>query len=297
MAEFKEILSSSDQNEDIYFEDNISENKDKHDPLTSKCIKCGSYFSQSSEYHCSDCLISIKLEAKYETEILTIDDIIALPKCTFKKNKIINQLEIIFDDYKKKKNIKAKLIKNINEFKILENLCKDKSTGEVFAILDGHRDFPRCMLLAKYADKLLATCMNDMKIENKKYQYIHVIAPFIFDVWNMSSKHNVLLCYYLEFGQLTECPDNINTIYELWNRAVFTQFYNEMTEIKLCKCIYCYTDILSNYIKIKCKKCWNYIHIDCFNHRTTNMCKYCSNEWTNIDLKGYNDCGDIYIIR
>lgn len=175
------------------------------------CKKCKEYYAPINELFCSEC----KPEIQFDGMELTIDQILNLPISKFKGNMMSKNIELIFDFYKNQRNRKHKLLKNVNEFNILLNLCKGKSSGEIYCILDGYRDFNQVLLLAKFADQLLGQCLENIDSE-KQYMYVHAIAPFIFDVWNTSRLHHVLECYYKDLGSLTTCPNSEKTLFELW---------------------------------------------------------------------------------
>ena len=224
----------------------------------SKCIKCKTYYSPIEKLHCSEC----EQLLTYDGVGLTMDQLINLPTSAFKGISMSERLEEVFEYYKTKNNLKHKLIKNINEFKILQNLCKNASSGEIYCILNGQRDYHICVLPAKYADQLLDQCMETCTSENQ-YKYIHAIAPFIFDVWNLPSKHAVLDCYYREFGNFTKCPNSSEKLFETWGRCIRAyQAYN-LDNVKLKDCNTCKNSLYLVNKKIRCKSCLEYIHAEC----------------------------------
>lgn len=224
----------------------------------NKCKTCKIFCPMPNELYCSEC----KSVVQYEGINLTINQILDLPSTTFKSQQMNKHLEEIFDHYKMTNNLKQKLIKNVNEFKILLNQCKNKSPGEVFCILDGQRDFPVCSLLAKHADQLLNDCMAPVS-ESHKYRYVHAIAPFIYDIWNTTCTSGVLLCYYKDFGSLTSCPNNHKTLFGLWERNINSNFTYDLNDVDICNCIVCNKSIQLQSKKVRCKSCYGYVHKGC----------------------------------
>lgn len=240
-----------------------------------KCTKCKSFYTKPYELYCSGCNVALL----YNGVNLTIKQILDLPDCPFKGIQINDHLEEIFNDFKTKTGIKYKLIKNVNEFKILLNQCKDKSSGEIFCILDGQRNFVFCSLPAKFADQLLDQCMQS-NVDPHEYRYVHAIAPFIYDIWNFPSKNSVLDCYYREFGELNKCPSNIKDLYSLWGRCMNPFAINNLTNVDLCKCV-CGETIELHDKKIKCSSCFGYIHKYCL----TGKCPMCNADWLSESAK------------
>lgn len=229
-----------------------------------KCIKCKEYYCKPNKTYCSECEIVLQ----YNGLELTIKQVLDLPTSTFKGIQIENHLEEIFNYFKTANGIKNKLIKNINEFKILLNSCKDKSSGEIFCILDGQRDFSSCMLPAKYAVQLL-----DQSIQNAvtdSYKYIHAIAPFIYDIWNFPGKYSVLDCYYRDFGDLNKCPNDLKYLCQLWGRCIRPMAVSNLNSVYLCDCK-CGEPIELHDNKVRCSSCLKYSHKSC----ADNKCPIC----------------------
>ena len=85
-------------------------------------------------------------------------------------------------------------------------MCKDQSSGEIKVIILGLIGFPPYILLEKHDDRLLSIILDNKKNDGTQYMYIHTLAPFILDVWNMQNSNRVFLCYYKNFGELINCP-------------------------------------------------------------------------------------------
>jgi len=262
---------------------------------SKKCLECKTYFAQCDKNYCSDCEFGVL----YHGIDLSIEQIINLPKCSFKSKQINEHLEEIYDVYKIKKGLQNKLIKNINLFKTILNICKGKTPQEIFTILDGQTDYCcACLLPYKYADQLLEQSLENCpkELENNKYKYVHAIAPFYFDVWNSQYKDSVFECYYKNLGQLTRCPTEISHLYELWNRCVYLSHKVDLNGAELCNCKVCNKIVKIEQYKIRCKSCYNYFHTNCvdttINSRCT-KCPMCSAKW-NINKIDRVDYGSVF---
>lgn len=264
----------------------------------NKCRNCKNYFTPENEIYCSNC----GLEMRYFGINLTIDQILNLINCPFKSQQMNNNIINIYDYYKQINNRKHKILKSKNEFKLLMNLCKDKSSGEVYCILDGFRDFNSVLLSAKYADKLLIQ-FNEKTNTNSYYRYIHAIAPFIFDIWNTNNKNNVFLCYFKDFGALTSCPNSDKKLFELWNRCININCSGTFSDCVIQKCEICNKPIYISEKKIRCLKCYNYLHFDCCNSylltsgqyifkdgikKKISSCKICKEKWPIFKISNTN---------
>jgi len=228
-----------------------------------KCIKCKEYYCKPNKIYCSECEVMLQ----YDGLELTLQQIIDLPVSKFKSIQINDHLEEIFKYFKTSTGIENKLIKNVNEFKIILNNCKDKSSGELFCILDGQRDFFPCMLPAKYAVQLLDQCTQNV---TDSWRYIHAIPPFIYDVWNFPDKYSVLDCYYRDFGDLNKCPNDTKALYQLWLRCIRPMALSNLTNVVLCNCK-CGLSILLHEDKVRCSSCFKYSHKYC----AVNKCSTC----------------------
>src|SRR5438876_392855 len=86
-----------------------------------------------------------------------------------------------------------------------------------------HKGINYCIKCNNFSEQLVNQSYQGINI-NDKYRYIHAIAPFIFDVWNMSNNHNELTCYYKDMGDLKTCPKSLAELCNLWDRAFFSTF-------------------------------------------------------------------------
>ena len=236
-----------------------------------KCNECKLYWAPVGKPYCSECEPIVQ----YFGIELTLDQIIKLPNCAFKSKKMNEHLTELFELFKTKKGIKNVITSN----PILLNLCKDKSPGEVFCTLDGQRGFMPCMLPANFADKLLDQCLATVS-SDKQYKYIHAIAPFIFDVWNMPQKHGVLECYYKDTGSLEKCPNKLEDLHDLWNRSIKAYFISDLDDVNVCDCVVCADPIKLKTRKFRCKACYGNIHYECIKALVTGECPYCDVKWT-----------------
>lgn len=177
-----------------------------------KCIKCKEYFSKDKSLKCTSC----KLYDDYDVDKMTLEDVINLPNSPFKSELMTANLAELFTDYKNKKNIKHKLLVKTTEFNLLKSLCMGKNSGEVFAILDGRREFPAVIMPASFANQLLDEIV---KGPDDKFRYEHAISSFVLDIWNMQNGQ-IISCYYKDTGDIYRCPNSITKLYELWNRLI-----------------------------------------------------------------------------
>ena len=246
----------------------------------NKCTKCKTYY-KSTEDLCSECNIEYgHNNLKKAGVTLNITDILNLPQSSFKGRLLQENINDVYKHYQTIKFSelapKREIIQTDNKAKALVAACSGKDSGEIFAILDGHRDFPKCLLLAKYAYVLLVQCFKNTD-ETKRYTYIHAIAPFVLDIWNFPSEFGVLDCYYRQFGELNKCPIDQKKIYNLWRRADNPYFKHDLSDAKLCKCLMCNKTLRIRDNLIKCKKCLSYMHKTClvFVKGKDTKCKKC----------------------
>ena len=90
----------------------------------------------------------------------------------------------------------------------------------------------------------------------EEYRYIHALAPFILDVWNMTNTNGIFLCYHKNFGELVNCPISVEKLFGLWNKIKWYGCPN-LTDVRLTKCFYCNQDIYlsQDFNWCKCTKC------------------------------------------
>lgn len=173
------------------------------------CKSCKTYYRNKTDY-CSQCEIS----QQYSDKDLSLNEILDLPDSDFKGRMMNNMLDEILSTYLATNNLKSQPIKSEHFFKFFLGIIKNKSAFEIKEILTGKTEyFTPCILTAKQADRLL----DQLKISNKlDSQYIHAICPYVIDIWNIKNNHNVLLCYYKDFGELVKCPNRIAVLRSLW---------------------------------------------------------------------------------
>ncbi len=179
-----------------------------------KCIECKEFYKLKDECYCSVC----KIMLQYKNKDLTFEDVLDLPECDIKGELLELNLEKVFQLYKFKGDLKHIVLKDENMFKILLKICKNLSAKNIKKIFKGKTGFPPYILFAKHADQLLSQSLDNNISEEEQYEYIHAIAPYILDVWNMKNKNNVFLCYFKLGGDLTKCPNKVSFLFELWNR-------------------------------------------------------------------------------
>jgi hypothetical protein len=245
----------------------------------NKCILCKLYYAPKNGYHCSECSLILK----YIGKELTVKEIIDLPDSSFKSKKMDENLEALFNLYKLKNSIQNSLIKNQNLFESLLKSCKGKHSGEVFCILDGQKDSKPVMLYANQAKQLLDQMYNSY--DDESWKYIHAIAPFIFDVWNILPDYNILECYYKDLGSLTECPKSLDDLHKLWDRPHDRIFTYNLTNCNMDDCKICKSNIrLHDKNLIKCKYCHSHIHLHCGAIEVATYCQYCGEKWKLVKL-------------
>lgn len=176
----------------------------------NKCSNCNDYYVLNDKQYCSNC----ELVVKYRDVDLSGDEILMLPASDFKREKISGIIEEIYEAFQTIMNIPNVLITN-SQFKILMNLCFDKTPEEIYDIFKGKKDFVACVLRAKQADKLFSAISDDKGEIN--YKYIHAIAPFILDVWNCNTRDGVFVCYYKDIEQPNKCPHDLLKLYKIWS--------------------------------------------------------------------------------
>jgi len=253
-------------NESIILNNNVICNEECN--FNNKCVKCQIYYSLPHKNHCSECESLLP----YDNIELTIEEILELPSGALKSLQMNKNLEFIYQLFAKTNNIKNKLVKNINQFKILKNICNNVTAEEVFCILDGNRGFSPCLLPANYADELLEQCFTNNS-QFPKHKYIHAIAPFIFDIWNVSNKYSTLNCYYKDIDFPKKCPNDIDKLFKIWRKCIDPPFITDFEDTFLCECPICDNDISLKSQKVKCTICHSYFHLDCIDEKYF----YCSN--------------------
>jgi hypothetical protein len=194
----------------------------------SLCIDCKEYYVNAKN-KCSICLIG-KTEHEWQQELKRF--------CI-------------------KRHLKHRFLKQ-SEFKLLLTSCKQKSPLEISLTLDGFRDFPPTILLAKQADALLLQSQTESLANSENlYKFIHAICPFVVDPWNYQTNHSVLLCYYKDFGELIKCP-SIQCVSSYWmfDRNSFT----DSKAVKIDDCMICLEPVLLTQRIGRCKNCLKTIH-------------------------------------
>lgn len=255
-----------------------------------KCIRCHDFYAPQNEIYCRDCSVHVKFADK----TLTVAEILELPPGSFKSLKMNEHLEDIFEIFKVSTGFANAILKNHNKFKILLKICEGKSSGYIFCMLDGQNDFPATILPAKYADELLTQCLASHQ-SNIQYQYIHAICPFVLDPWNMKTNNTVLKCYYTDFGDMVTCPNNLNSLANLWCRSIHHYFTNNTTDEFLSLCEECDVSVmLHSPKKLKCKNCSTYFHFDCMKDKK--QCPECDIKWLITKLNSY-DYGSVWVIK
>ena len=309
LIDFKDIIDlNADDLDFSNIQDNFCRKCNKKDIMednlcgncfygVKRCSSCNIYFTMNNEEeHCSDCILCVK----FKDQNLSIDQILNLPDCEFKRKLIEDNLENLFEIFVKETKINHKLLKNPAEFKILLNLCKNKTSGEIYAILNGYREFFPCFLPAKFADELITQSIENIK-DDEKGQFVHAIAPFIFNIWNIYTRISLLDCYYRDFGDLNKCPKNYQKLYTLWYRAIKSPFRKDLTRTVLCKCKLCYCAIFTNESLTKCLSCHGFLHINCclnfieLNLDNGILCPICNGKWT-IENNSITDYGGFLIV-
>jgi len=254
------------------------------------CVICKEYFPVDGKIYCVDC----EMHKYFEGKTWTALEIIALPTSSFKSTKLNDNLEIVFEQYKKGTGLKTKVLKNEGMFKQLLLLGKGKSSGEIFRILDGQTDFPPVLLLAKYADQLLSQMFADNN-DKDHWKYVHAICPFVFDLWNIKTNNMVLKCYHTHFGELVRCPGNVVELFRLWNRSMNHYMVEGVNDVKLSECDVCGDEVmLKSKNKLKCKSCYKYSHYGCIDD-SYKFCGHCGVAVT-IKKKVGIDYGSVWII-
>lgn len=254
------------------------------------CQKCNDNFAPKNEQYCSGC----KVEVTYSGLDLSVDDILKLPDCKFKGVKMNEKIYEIFDRYCAEKKIKHQFLASENHFKLLLNLCKNQSSGEIFCILDGHRDLPPTVLYAHQADKLLEQIFSEND-DKETWRYVHAVARFVFDVWNMKCKDGVFMCYWQDFGELRSCPSSYNKLKDLWNR-IQSNYLFQVDNALVDACKVCENDMKLSEQLLRCKYCYKCCHLVCFR---TDRCPSCHNivkiNKTSSGVYDSNDYLDVYL--
>jgi len=192
---------------------------------------------------------------KYDVNKMSLDDIIKLPGSFFKSDLMTANLAELYTRYKKKKHLRHKLLVTQTEFNLLKSLCSGKNSGEVFVILDGHRDFPAVIMPANFAIQLLDEIV---KGPDESWRYEHAIASFVLDIWNVPSK-TIIGCYYQNTGSLVRCPNDIKKLYELWDRLRKNSFpRHDITNTLMLTAPTTDIKIFTKDKLIICKHCCNY---------------------------------------
>jgi len=150
-----------------------------------------------------------------------------------------------------------------------------------------NRDFAKpCALLATQADTLFLALKSIISDDNL-YRYIHEIAPFIVNVWDSMFSDNVFLCYYKDFGELTDAPLSINDLIErrwhsfkdhhyLSHYKKFINYRRNYGNIFSSVCLIC-CDTLFLVDATRCPQCLYCFHDQC--KKQPNTCPFCMFEF------------------
>jgi len=245
----------------------------KKDNLCKKCLE----FYGSKENLCSVCYSEAYPHAKK----------VVAPEV--KENDLLIHVE----NYKKKYHLNHKLLDN-KQFVMLKKQCENKSSNEIYLILNGFYDFPKIILYARQADELLTMIYKVLIIRDDIIDYIHAICKHVIDPWNLTFDNSVLECYYKDLGQLTKCPTKIK---DLEKHFFFGSVYmSKYANIVIKTCTYCSKDIRTSQNIIKCKNCNFILHTHCYFSLTLkNKCKYdCTNCNKEISSSDFTKSYDIY---
>mgnify|MGYP001352881531 CR=1 FL=1 len=166
----------------------------------------------------------------------------------------------MFEFFKKLYRARNKLVKMRSMFYNLLVMCREKSSAEIYAILAGYRDTEPIFLTSRHARALLLAISEDDGSIN--YKYVHAIAPFVYDIWNLSNVDSVLDCYYRDFGKLTECPSTHQKFFSIWSKQ--NNFNNDAIDV-LGKCCICLNEMQLHTIPLfMCLACRQIFHYDCY---------------------------------
>ena len=124
---------------------------DFSDSVIDVCFRCKKYQPNSSEYLCSQCKVRQDFEKKISADDI-VQEILKLPNGRTKGDLMEEYIDEMYEYYKSKEGVYHNILKKETTYKILENMCKGKNSGEVRAILYGLRDIPPYVLPAKFAD-------------------------------------------------------------------------------------------------------------------------------------------------
>jgi hypothetical protein len=137
---------------------------------------------------------------------------------------------------------------------------------EISFWLAGGMEFPPCTLTAKQADELLE------QTGTETYQYVHAICPFVIDPWNYRTDDRVLLCYYKDFGELTEPPMSLDELKGRWKmfskpnpfdpKFIMQDVYFG-SNFTLCDCCVCLEPLGCMRNVWRCGSCLKFLHVGC----------------------------------
>lgn len=258
-----------------------------YEDIKTMCAICNQFYSNDNSIYCSQCKI-IK-EHKDSQKQLSLDDIINLENGTLLKHNLINDNLIpLFNRYCTENKIKHVLLNNDIKFNILKNSCIDPSITplKLLQILEGQKDFPPTVLLAKYTDQLLEVLGDKI---DKDCKYIHLLCTFTIDRWNITNTNSVLICYWANRSNIR--PYSITALHILWNTIICRPEYSTLGGF-LNVCEVCNKDMIIYDGKsglIRCKSCYKFIHLACVN---SSLCPCCKHNWV-IHPKSDYDLGDI----
>jgi hypothetical protein len=245
----------------------------------NECVKCHEFYgTKDTDWKCSYCFAVDSGHIENITFKAVTDKTVLAPlRRQYLKDNLTKMYsifkEIFYMDHEPVTEAK---------FKMLLGLLKNKSSGEVFAHLNGYRDFPATVLTSNQADRLLSQQgVSDKDSGRNEYQFIHAICPFIFDPWNIVNRNSVLLCYYKDFGELTDCPDSVASLFELWKRIRGASL-TWISPFDAGDCINCEKTISSREQFVQCRKCKLFYHLKCACNKK--QCQACEAEWIKEDL-------------
>jgi hypothetical protein len=151
------------------------------------------------------------MEFKKITDI-DINNLVSFENTVYTKKPLVRELNIIAEDYLKKYNKKWILIDTQSDYNSIKYVCKSLNDKVLKKFL--YNNGEPFIFSAEFADKMFIDIVNK---DREKYEYMHVIACHIYDIWNIKYDDPVFLCYHKNFGDLKIQPSE-EEIYLIWNR-------------------------------------------------------------------------------
>lgn len=288
--EFQEVEPIESEQELFHFEEKPAEIKPK------LCQKCRAFSPSDNNKFCSSCTVEIVYEPLIDE--MSLDELEEIPHSEFKRTVYDRRLVDIYNAYKNDNNLHHRLLSN-NEFKQLQILCQNKTSGAIFKILDGLTDFPATILYAKQANKLFDKILEEHPDDKNPYKYIHCICSFVIDPWNLRDDLSVLVCYYKETGYLSKCPNNIEKIHTIWKNIKIQWGRHNISGEPIYNCPTCDITVFTDQKWLRCKYCHWPHHTDCaVNQYNAGMlkCYKCRKTLHLQSVDKNQNCGDMYII-